>query len=39
MLALLRVGALVWLKLDPSRDIFDERTATVPSAAIVESPV
>lgn len=39
MLALLCVGAVMWLKLDPSRDIFDQRTATVPGATIVESAV
>jgi MFS family permease len=39
MLALLCVGAVVWLKLDPSRDIFDKKTATVSGVAIAESVV
>ncbi len=39
MLALLCVGALLWLKLDPSREIFEEDTTTVLSPAAVEPAV
>ena len=39
MLALLCLGAVLWLKLDPSRDIFEEEETTALSAAAVEPAV
>ena len=39
MLTLLCLGAVMWLKLDPSRDIFEEEETTAPSAAAVEPAV
>jgi len=39
MLTLLCLGAVMWLKLDPSRDIFGEEETTAPSAAAVEPAV
>jgi len=34
MLTLLCLGAVVWLKLDPSRDIFEEEETTARSGAV-----
>jgi hypothetical protein len=35
MIALLFVGAGVWLKLDPSQDIFEEERVVVTSTALI----
>jgi hypothetical protein len=39
MLALLCVGAVLWLKLDPSREIFEVEAAAVLRPAAVEAAV
>ena len=37
MLALLCLGAVLWLKLDPSQDIFAEEKTAAPHAVAVET--